>query len=126
LSCNDIKVELDFQHKFRKALEYSEIQTLILKDNKLGNEGISVIANGLRAKSFLSKLDVSNCGFNLNGGDQLLTAISRSSTIKEVKLDHNNLAPGRSSLILQSFFTKDRSLTRISMSSCKIGQNGGI
>ena len=119
-------MELDFQHKFRKALEYSEIQTLILKDNKLGNEGISVIANGLRAKSFLSKLDVSNCGFNLNGGDQLLTAISRSSTIKEVKLDHNNLAPGRSSLILQSFFTKDRSLTRISMSSCKIGQNGGI
>ena len=48
---------------------------MILNDNKLGNEGVQVIAAGLRESKTLRRLDLSNCGFTMFGGDVLLTAV---------------------------------------------------
>lgn len=46
-SYNDIKPNEAFYLKFRNAIQYSEIRALNLQGNKLGNEGILVIASGL-------------------------------------------------------------------------------
>ena len=68
-SFNDIQPDESFYLKFRNAIQFSEIKSINLHGNKLGNEGIIVIASGLTWRSQLEKLDVSKCDFNMTGAD---------------------------------------------------------
>ena len=43
------------------------LQELYLRDNNIGDEGISLIADGLKYNNTLTKLYVGKCGFSVEG-----------------------------------------------------------
>jgi len=64
----------------------------VLKDNQLGNKGIAVVTAIVKQRTCLTRLDISNCGFNMTGGEALLGQLAKNTNILEVVLDFNDLA----------------------------------
>lgn len=51
-----------------------------------------MVAAALTVRSTLQRLDVSNCGFDMSGGTEFLSALSTNSNLVEVRMDKNNLS----------------------------------
>ena len=51
---------------FKQAIVYSDLKELDLSSNKLGDEGIRVVAGALQVRSRLEKLNLASCDFRLD------------------------------------------------------------
>ena len=110
---------------FHQAIEFSEIQRLDLGGNPLGNEGIKVVACSLMFKTHLKYLDVSDCGFNLDGAYPLLGTLGKNKTVQTAIIDKNNLKGHRHrQRVLKDLFTLNKDLRSVSLNNCHFGEGG--
>ena len=128
VSFNDILLTMRHHHPlFSRALVYSDVRELDLSYNKLGDEGIKVVAGALSVRSRLQRLNLTCCDFRLEttGGYQLLSALSKNHSLLHITLDRNNLF-GQRPTIFKDLFTANQSLQSMSMNHCKIGRMGSL
>lgn len=77
--------------RLAKALkENRTLQTLSLDFNKIGNNGISVLAAGLRDNEMLKHLDLEDVGLTEEGGKSLLNLLKCNTTILDVTASPGN------------------------------------
>jgi hypothetical protein len=84
-----------------------------------------VVAAALTIRTTLKRLDVSNCGFDMSGGTEFLSALSTNNNVLEVKMDRNKLS-SQFPKPLHMLFFKNKTLSHVSMAGCKIGSIGGF
>ena len=77
------------------------LQKLNIKDNSIGDDGISAIA-GVLGNCKISELDVSKCGITLTGARSLATALYFSNTIRGLMLYRNPITIQGALLIVNS------------------------
>lgn len=71
--------------RLAKALKENQtLETLSLDFNKIGNNGIAVLATGLRDNEMLKHLDLEDVGLSEGGGRSLLNLLKCNTTILDV------------------------------------------
>ena len=94
---------------FQEAIGYSDIVRLDLSQNKIGNEGINVVACCLMYRSQLKYLNVAHCGFNLEGGHYFLNQLGKNHTVETVIMDHNDLrGHAQRQKVIKDFFFNNK------------------
>lgn len=128
-----IKLSLINNYLTHKSFEsYSEvllscqIQDLNLSQNKLADQGISIISKILSANDYsctITKLDVSKNEISYKGGFKLFRSIRYNPFLTYLNLDDNNLSPkvGQS---LHFLLLSNYSLTTLSLNSCQLKNEG--
>ena len=77
------------------------LQVLDVKENSIGDDGISAIAREL-GNCKISDLIVDRCGITLNGARSLATALSSHPTIRRLVLMHNPITVEGAQLIVEA------------------------
>ena len=77
------------------------LQVLNMRDNSIGNDGISAIAREL-GNCKINDLDVSQCDITLTGARSLATALSSHPTIRELYLWGNPITVEGAQLIVEA------------------------
>ena len=77
------------------------LQMLTIRDNNIGNDGISAIARAL-GNCKINHLDVENCNITLIGATSLAAALSSNHTIRELWLWRNAITVEGALLIVKS------------------------
>ena len=77
------------------------LQLLNMRNNAIGDDGISVIAGALDGCR-INELFVSRCGITLTGAKSLATTLSSNHTIKKLWLRHNPITVEGALLIMKS------------------------
>ena len=77
------------------------LQVLNIKENNIGDDGISAIAEAL-GNCKISKLNVRECGITLTGTTSLAIAISSHHTIRELELRDNPITVEGALLIVNT------------------------
>ena len=84
------------------------------------------MAAAVGTRSNLKKLNVTDCGFTISGGYNLIQNLGRNHTIKYACLDHNNLGGIRIKLrVLKDLLFNNQTIETLSMCHCLLGENGG-
>ncbi|KAH9144982.1 hypothetical protein AeRB84_011096 [Aphanomyces euteiches] len=100
-----------------------ELKAISFKDNRLTDDGIKYIVDGL-LKSRVQVLDVSRNAFTMRGIVHITPLVmSSTSPLMDLNLENNNLgdnAVGALCLALE----ESRHLTRLNLSRCNIGHRG--
>ena len=112
VSSNEIQLsEKHHLNLFKQAIVYSDLKELDLSYNKLGGEGIRVVAGALQVRSRLQKLNLASCDFSLasGGGYQLIQTLSKNHSLHHIVLDRNNLFGVRPT-IFKDFFYSNKTL----------------
>ena len=86
------------------------LQQLNMRNNKIGDDGISAIAGAL-GNCKINKLDVQWCGITLTGAKSLADALSSNRTIRELWLRGNPITVEGALLIVKS--TVDNTVCRL-------------
>ena len=77
------------------------LQELHMRDNSIGNDGISAIAREL-GNCKINLLDVDRCGITLTGARSLATALSSHPTIRELWFLGNPITVEGAQLIVEA------------------------
>ena len=77
------------------------IQELRMRDNPIGDDGITAIATAL-TNSRISQLWVNGCGITLTGARSIATLLSANHSIRKLVLSINPITTEGAHLILQS------------------------
>ena len=110
---------------FQEAVGYSDLQRLDLSHNKLGNEGIKVVACALMFRSQLKYLNVANCDFNIEGGYSFLGTLGKNHTVEQCIIDNNDLkGPKQRQKVLKDILMNNKTLKSLSLNNCNIGEAG--
>ena len=100
------------------------VSRLVLNDNSLGDDGISVLASFVREKIRLTSLEIRGTTFDTKSSKLLASAISQSTTIMSVRLEKCQL--GESLSTLSSIVNPITNLTSVYLSSNHITSAGAI
>jgi len=84
----------------KMIVNYS-LQELDMKDNNIGDDGISAIAGAL-VNCKINELNVSGCGITLPGARSLAVVLSSNHTIREIWLKNNPITVEGALLIVKS------------------------
>ena len=94
LSCNGIAAADNARPLFR-ALELPPLpplRRLVLRGNRLGNEGAKLLARGpLRNGTLLESIDLADAGIGSDGGDELAAAARAAPRLRLLELEYNEL-----------------------------------
>lgn len=94
LSCNGIAASDNVRPLFR-ALELPPLpplRRLVLRGNRLGNEGAKLLARGpLRNGTLLESIDLADAGIGSDGGDELAAAARAAPRLRLLELEYNEL-----------------------------------
>jgi len=85
----------------KMMMENHSLQEIDMRYNKIGDDGISVIAGAL-GNCKINKLNVSGCGITLTGSRSLATALSSNNTIRQLGLMFNPITVEGALLIVKS------------------------
>ena len=77
------------------------LQDLIIRNNNIGDDGISAIAGAL-GNCKISNLNVKECGITVTGARSLATALYSSNTIRVLSLQYNSITVEGALLIVNS------------------------
>ena len=100
------------------------VSRLVLNDNSLGTDGISVLASFVREQISLSSIEVRGSTFDTKSSKLLASAISKSSTMMSVRLEKCQLGGNLSTL--SSIVNPITNLTSVYLSSNHITSAGAI
>ena len=128
-----IKLSLIHNYLTHKSFEaYSQvllmckIQDLNLSQNKLGDQGVSILSQLLSTNDYactITKLDINKNEITYKGGSRLFRSIRYNPSLTYLNLDDNNLSPkvGQS---LHFLLLSNYSLTTLSLNSCQLKNEG--
>ena len=110
---------------FAEAVGYSGLARIDLSNNDFGNEGIKVVAQCLMFRSQLKYLNVSSCGFNIEGAYSFISNLGKNHTVETVVMDKNDLSGTRiRQKVLKDLFFNNKTLKSISFNHCNLGPTG--
>jgi Ran GTPase-activating protein (RanGAP) involved in mRNA processing and transport len=111
------------------SLQYNKwFQVLNCAGQKLGNEGVALIANVLKTNQGLEVLNLKNVGATKEGIVQLCEACQQNSELHLVDIDlSDNIMEDKGAQALADFFARyQQPLSSLDVSNCQIGKKGMI
>ena len=99
--------------------KYHSLNSLNLKSNNLGNEGVEIIFSNPDFK--LSEIDISNN--NLTSFENIYNLINNNNTIKHLKLDYNKFEINSFPLLKNILLNEKNNLITLSLNKCQIYDN---
>ncbi|CDW86885.1 UNKNOWN [Stylonychia lemnae] len=110
--------------RLKDTLLSTEIKELDLSGNPLGNQGIEYLSHYIHNNNcYLERLNVSECKFQSPGSVLLFQAVRKSSMMKHLSLDKNDIRSRSTSYLTTGIY---HGLVYLSMNRCNLGDDGGI
>eukprot|EP00826_Nyctotherus_ovalis_P013901 TRINITY_DN13824_c0_g1_i2.p1 TRINITY_DN13824_c0_g1~~TRINITY_DN13824_c0_g1_i2.p1 ORF type:complete len:321 (+),score=67.35 TRINITY_DN13824_c0_g1_i2:1090-2052(+) len=105
------------------------ISHLDLRQNPLGNEGIKILAKGIRQSNSLVHLDLRSTAFRKEGADHLFKALEENETVNCLQIGnlkglHRNMLAGKAVAGIEGYLKKTSVLTFLDLKSAGIGYEG--
>lgn len=97
------------------------LEMLVLRNNRIGNDGVVAIASGLSANSKLKRLDLSVNLIKDLGAEFLANVISRNATLEALDVSNNKFG-GRAGLAFADMLLVSESVLSLSISENDIGK----
>lgn len=107
------------------AAETQDLQVMVLNGNKLGDEGLAIIAECLSIG--LTDLSISRCGLTSECQATLLNLVSLSPNLRSLDLSHNDLGPSGAVDMVTWITQNDKdsyALRSLELSGCNLGDEG--
>eukprot|EP00441_Pelagodinium_beii_P017377 CAMPEP_0197665120 /NCGR_PEP_ID=MMETSP1338-20131121/59041_1 /TAXON_ID=43686 ORGANISM="Pelagodinium beii, Strain RCC1491" /NCGR_SAMPLE_ID=MMETSP1338 /ASSEMBLY_ACC=CAM_ASM_000754 /LENGTH=972 /DNA_ID=CAMNT_0043243877 /DNA_START=73 /DNA_END=2988 /DNA_ORIENTATION=+ len=107
------------------AAETQDLQVMVLNNNPVGDEGLTIIAECLSIG--LTDLSISNCSLTHESQATLLNLVSLSPNLRSLDLSNNHLGPTGCSDMVDWMTQNDKesfSLRTLELSGCALGDDG--
>lgn len=105
------------------------ISHLELKQNPLGNEGVKILAKGIRQSNSLVHLDLRSTAFRKEGADHLFKALEENGTVNCLQIGnlkglHRNMLAGKAVAGIEGYLKRTSVLTFLDLKNAGIGYEG--
>lgn len=105
------------------SLSNSNLNTLVLRGNAIGDVGAVAIGKMLEHNRSLKVLDVSSCSIGNEGGAAIGSGLSNNSILETLNLDKNNIGSGKDYSLFSEGLTHNNTLERLHLSANGMADN---